>query len=461
MQKLTCAFFAFATLAVAAATAVADDRAHLDAALAAIDQNDVETATKEALAVGADDPWRADAQFALGWCYGKSHDLEKSVAAYQEVVKLRAGDARAWNNLGVALDDLGRFSDAVAAYDKAIAAKPQYASAMNNRGVSLEKMGDTDGAGKMFGAAIKIDPNYAAAHNNLGAWLYENGDRKSAAREWADAARLDPTYVSPIVNSSVLDFEGDRANLAESRLKELVASGRATADVYFNLGIFAYKRGDHESATKYLEKADDLRPGDAETLNNLGVVYCVRGNFRRAEAALRQTIEKKPDWAKAWDNLGLTLYRMDRAKESREAFEKEASLAPQSSFAQYNLGCAFAAEGRPDDAAKAFEKAVECGPGNVEAIHNLAVILADRKDRDPARELALYQRAVAVDPTFAAAHLSLGAFYQSEPKFRDVTKAIFHYEQFVKYEKTDTAKVDEVMRTIASLRRAAVQWRGL
>ena len=92
------------------------------------------------------------------------------------------------------------------------------------------------------------------------------------------------------------------------------------------------------------------------------------------------------------------------------------------------------------------------GPTNVEAIHNLAVVLSDRKERDPARELALYQRAVQTDPTFAPAHLSLGTFYQSEPNYQDVDKAIEEYREYVKYEHEDTVKVDEVMRTIASLR---------
>src|SRR5689334_7554275 len=104
MPKLLRPFLLAALLASAATAAFADERAHLDAALAAIDRNDVETAMKEAALVPEGDPWRADAQFALGWCHASKGDNDKAVDAYREVVKLRADDARAWNNLGTALD---------------------------------------------------------------------------------------------------------------------------------------------------------------------------------------------------------------------------------------------------------------------------------------------------------------------------------------------------------------------
>lgn len=453
MPKLFRTLACAAALTLAAHPAFADDRAHLDAALAAIDANDVAAALKEAALVTENDPWRADAQFAIAWCHAQNGDTEKAVAAYREVVKIRPTDSRAWNNLGSTLDDMGHLTEAVDAYDHAIAANPSYAAAMNNKGVSLEKMGEGDAASKMFKKAIELSPDYAAAHNNLGAWFYEIGDKKGAAKEWKEAAKLDPSYVSPIVNSTALDMDGDRESVAEGKLKLLVASGRGTAVAYFNLGIIEFRHGDLENAAKNLEKADALSPNDPETQNNLGVIYCYRGNYRRAEQMLRQTTEKKPEWPKAWDNLGLTLYRMERFKDAREAFEKEVAIAPDAAFGYYNLGCACAAAGDADAAEKAFQTSIAKSPKNVEALNNLAVLLSDKKDRDPARELSLYKHAIDVDPTFAAAHLSLGSFYQSEPKFQDTKLAIHHYEEYVKYEKTDKAKVDEVMRTIAALRR--------
>lgn len=425
----------------------------LDAALSAVREGELDLAVERASLVPEGDPWRADALFCIAWVHAQRGNAEGAVGTYQDVVRLRPRDARAWNNLGSALDDLGRLEEALSAYDSSIALDPGYAPAHNNRGVTLDKMGEGALAAKAFEKAIAIDPGYAAPHNNLGAWYYEIGDRKAAARSWARAAELDPSYVSPLVNNAVLDFEGDRESLAEKRLMNLVKAGRATADVWFNLGVFAHKRFAYEKALEYMEEADALRPRHAETLNNLGILYLRAGSTRRAERALRACLEVAPGMTKAWDNLGLVLYRAGRYDEAREAFEKEIELDPRSAYAHYNRGCTLAATGRVDEAAQAFEKATEIAPGHIEAMHNLAVLMNEKKERDPAQELALYNRILDVDADYAPVHLSLGRFYQSEPGHRDLEKAFRHYEQYVKLGGGDAETVEEVVRTMRAIQK--------
>ena len=433
--------------------AVADSKDDLDAALSAVREGDLDSALKSASLVPESDPWHADAVFCIAWVHAQRGAAEQAVESYETVVALRPRDARAWNNLGSALDDLGRLDEAVTAYDRSIALDAAYAPAHNNRGVTLDKMGEGALAAKSFEQAIEIDPGYAAPFNNLGAWYYEIGDRQAASRAWAKAASLDPSYVSPLVNNAVLEFEGDKEGVAEKRLWNLVKAGRATADVWFNLGVFAHKRGANDKALECMEEADALRPQHAETLNNLGILYLHTGSSRRAERALRACIEIEPEMAKAWDNLGLVLFRAGRYDEAREAFDTEIEIAPKAAFAYYNRGCALAAGGDVDAAAKSFEMATEIAPGHIEAMHNLAVLLNDRNDRDPARELALYRRIVDVDSSYAPVHLSLGRFYQSEPSHRDLQKAFTHYEKYVNLGGGDADTVEDVIKTMRAIQK--------
>ena len=431
----------------------ADARHQLDRALDAVAAGNLDAAISAAGQVPAADPWHVDALFCAAWAHAEKGDHQAAADAYRKVVAARPNDARAWNNLGSVLDDLTRYDEALKAYDRSIAADPEYAASHNNRGVTLEKLGEGEAAAESFRTAINLDNDYAAPHNNLGAWYYETGRRDRAAQHWARAAELDPSYVAPIVNSAVLDFEGDKPSVAEVRLRTLVGSGRADASVWFNLGIFAYKRGDLERAQECLEQADAMRPEHAETLNNLGVLYFMSKKDRAAERSLRQCTTLDPSMARAWDNLGLVLYRGERFDEALDAFEREVALSPNGSLAHYNLGCAQAALGDVETAAKSFERAADLDAANVDAAHNLFVLLSERKDRDPARELQLLQNIVREDPDHAQAHLSLGRFFQSEPQFRDLKKAYAHYERYVKTTPSSDEGVRDVVSTMQAIRR--------
>ena len=73
----------------------ADGRADLDAALEALDRGNMKAAVEAASKVAEGDPWRADAQFALGYAHAVTNDHANAVKAYREVVRLRPDDARA------------------------------------------------------------------------------------------------------------------------------------------------------------------------------------------------------------------------------------------------------------------------------------------------------------------------------------------------------------------------------
>ena len=51
-------------------------------------------------------------------------------------VTLNPDYADAWNNRGIALDNLSRYSESVTSYDMAVNINPDYTDAWNNRGVA-------------------------------------------------------------------------------------------------------------------------------------------------------------------------------------------------------------------------------------------------------------------------------------------------------------------------------------
>ena len=69
----------------------------------------------------------------------------------------------AWNNKGLALDDINKYDEAIKAFDKAIEINPQYSLAWYNKGRALYKLNKFDEAIKAYDKAIEIDPQHSNA----------------------------------------------------------------------------------------------------------------------------------------------------------------------------------------------------------------------------------------------------------------------------------------------------------
>ena len=109
----------------------------------------------------------AEEWFDLGY---KEKDPEKQIEYYSKCLKLDPKNADAWNNIGIAFDDLGRYEEAIRCFDKALEIHPEYANAWCNKGFALAELGRYQNwryeeALRCFEKAIEIDPEYEEAKN--------------------------------------------------------------------------------------------------------------------------------------------------------------------------------------------------------------------------------------------------------------------------------------------------------
>ncbi len=87
-------------------------------------------------------------------------NLKTAIALFNQVRKLRPGDAGVANNLGAALALAGQEAAAIAAFRQAARLDPALIDAWYNLGRALELAGDAAGACVAFDAALGIDPRH-------------------------------------------------------------------------------------------------------------------------------------------------------------------------------------------------------------------------------------------------------------------------------------------------------------
>jgi tetratricopeptide (TPR) repeat protein len=92
-----------------------------------------------------------------------------------------------------------------------------------------------------------------------------------------------------------------------------------------------------QAAVTTLQRASELRPGDALYLNTLGIALDDLGDYDAAIATLRRASAINPDLASVWYNLGISLVRSMRPAEAAIALRRAVALAPDNVNAQCTL----------------------------------------------------------------------------------------------------------------------------
>jgi protein O-mannosyl-transferase len=139
----------------------------------------------------------ADAQNNLGAAFWRNGQLEEAIAHYKEAVAINPGSAEMQFNLGNTLARKGDWTGAIACYEAALSTERDSVKAArvrNNLGGALEKIGKSDEAFEQFNKAVQMNESYPEAHCNLARMLAQQGRRDEAVAHLKEALRLRPGY---------------------------------------------------------------------------------------------------------------------------------------------------------------------------------------------------------------------------------------------------------------------------
>ena len=109
----------------------------------------------------------AKLKFEEGKNQVQAQNLEQAVICFQEAIRLQPDYVAAYNQLGNALQGLGRSEEAIAAYQKILEINPNVAAAHFNLGSIWQMQGKYEEAIAAYQRAIKLKPDFALAHRNL------------------------------------------------------------------------------------------------------------------------------------------------------------------------------------------------------------------------------------------------------------------------------------------------------
>jgi tetratricopeptide (TPR) repeat protein len=131
----------------------------------------------------------------LGICAHKQAGYWKnSFTLFMHAIEATQNNYVAYNNLGGAYIDIGRYQEAIKDCSQAIRIRPDFADAHGNRGAAYVKLGLCREAIEDCNQAIKIRPNFAAAYSNRGTAYVALGRSQEAIEDFNQAIRIKPNH---------------------------------------------------------------------------------------------------------------------------------------------------------------------------------------------------------------------------------------------------------------------------
>ena len=179
---------------------------------------------------------------------------------------------------------------------------------------------------------------------------------------------------------------------------------------FLRAGMANERTGNYPAAVKAYERGLAVEPQNVELLNSLGFALFQQGKSQEAVVALEKAIEVDPKHWKAHNNLALASIDLGELEVAEAHFRESLSIKPQPAI--YNdLGFVLEREGLSDEAVAMYRKAVKLDPKSASANYNLGSSLA--RSGKNAEAVVYLRAAIEADPKNAAAQQTLTQVLES------------------------------------------------
>ena len=225
---------------------------------------------------------------------------KEAVVHFQKAVNLGLKDVALYNNLGLALMNLGQLMEAASTLKLALSIEPEYVHALLNLGMTVQAMGQYDEAKQLYWQVLAKQPDNVDALSNLGDVLRIQGMLDEAEEYLKRGLALQPNHVGLIGNLGVVFNAKNRFEDAANCFNRILSIYPRNLIALNNLGATMFAQGRLDIAEDCYKQALCINPENADTLNNIGVLMLNQGNLIGAEENLKRAISIKPDFTKAY-----------------------------------------------------------------------------------------------------------------------------------------------------------------
>jgi tetratricopeptide (TPR) repeat protein len=374
-------------------------------------------------------PLQHDALNLLGMmmhAYGK-HDL--ALDYIRKACQSPDAPATIYSNLAELYRQKGLLIDAEKAARQAVEREPELTVAWNNLGIILQEAGKFSASLECLQYVASLEPDNAEIHNNLANTWKRMDDLPRARESYLRALALRPDYAEVYSNLAFLLSDQGCIDEAVASARRAIEINPQLTDAYLNLANIEFARMRYDDALHWVNSLLEFAPQHAGALTALAMLLIADERYDEAVASTRKALTIAPDIAGTYKVLGKALQALGQYEEAEQAYTRAAELpgtvAEEALVARAVLLMEI---GDKEGATAGFELALKRFPGSPRVV---AARCDNKFYREGDPDIEIMEAALLREPALPlheqmGLHFSLGKAWLD---IKDSDRAFFHLNQ--------------------------------
>jgi len=327
--------------------------------------------------------------------------------------------------------------------------RAMYASGFDGkfaRALYLETLRKDREAESLLKDIIKQNTAYISPHLGLAGISLRNGNASGAVSEYFTAG--------------ILFYRYRQYDNARSCLLKALAINDTVPEFYFYLAKTHEETGRYSQALANYKKVLELKPS-AEIHIHIGYLYSLRNNYTEATRYLDSAIEMDPGNSKSYFFKGIIYTQMDRYSDAEKLIRQAISLNEENDEYHFYLATVLEKLNRIDDTINSLKKAIKYNPESAKSYNFLGYLYADN-NINIEESIALINKALQFEPDNGAYLDSLGWAYFRKKDFNAALKKLLTAEILLNKENSpDPVVYDHIgdtYRELGNIKKAVEYW---
>jgi predicted TPR repeat methyltransferase len=265
---------------------------------------------------------------------GRYEEAERYI---RQAIRLGSHSGATFYNHGTILKFLQRPLEALEAFDKALAINPADPETWNNRGTVFTNLARYQEAIDDFDKAILLSADFAGAFSNKAKSLLLSGRHDEALAAYDKALALKPDLTEAWLGRASIFVHRKRHDEAVASFDKALTAKPDLAEAWLGRANACYQLKRYGDALAAYNQALALKPDFAEAWLSRGGIFDLFNRHGDALVAFDKALTAKPDLAEAWLGRGQTLQALNRPEEAIVAFRQALAKGADAEVIQYSL----------------------------------------------------------------------------------------------------------------------------